>query len=185
MKSYVFLATGFEEIEAVTPVDVLRRAGMEVITVSVSENRNVTGAHGVTYVADVLMSETDFSDAQWLILPGGLPGATNLYDTPALRELLVKHAAAGGHVAAICASPAVVLAPLGLLDGKAATAYPGFEDALKAHGADARQAQAVVADNIITGNGPASSLPFALAIVAATCGEEKAREVAAGMLYSL
>ncbi len=181
--SYIFLAEGFEEIEAITIVDVLRRAGMPVKTVSITPLDNVRGAHGVEVTADVRFADTDFSDAEWLICPGGLPGSTNLADYAPLCELL-KHHRRG--VAAICAAPAVVLAPLGLLQGKEATGYPGFEEALVLGGASVRKGAAVVAlDDVITAAGPATATPFALAIVASSLGTGIAREIASGMLLPL
>lgn len=181
-RSFIFLATGFEEIEAVATIDVLRRAGMEVTVVSISKDRVVTGAHGITVAADVVMAGADFSDADWLICPGGLPGAKHLADNEALTSLLKKHYSAGGRVAAICASPGMVLAPNGIVTGRQATAYPGFEEALKAGGATPTGTRVAVDGNVITGNGPSSTIPFALAIVKATLGEAKAKEVADGML---
>ena len=131
-ESYVFLADGFEEVEALTPVDVLRRAGMPVKTVSITSSLLVTGAHGVTVTADLIFNSTLFKDPAWLILPGGMPGASNLYDFDPLHGLLKnqfesKH----GKIAAICASPAVVLGQMGLLKGREATCYPGFEDMMR------------------------------------------------------
>lgn len=117
-KSFVFLATGFEEIEALATVDVLRRAGIEVTVVSIYKDRMVTGAHGITVAADVVMAGADFSDCDWLICPGGMPGSEHLAKFEPLTELLKQHNANGGRIAAICAAPAVVLAPLGILDGK-------------------------------------------------------------------
>lgn len=181
-RSYIFLATGFEEIEALGTVDILRRAGMEVIVVSISKDRMVTGAHGITVAADVVMAGCDFSDADWLICPGGLPGAEHLSKDEALTTLLIRHNEAGRHVAAICASPGMVLAPLGILKGRNATAYPGFEKALEMGGAKPTGQRVEVAGNVITGNGPSSTIPFALAIVAATLGDAKAKEVANAML---
>lgn len=182
-KSYLFLAEGFEEIEALATVDIMRRAGMDVATVSVSDSLAVAGAHGITVVADTTLAEVgDFAEAEWLICPGGMPGATNLVGCHPLCAVLRAHAAAGGRLAAICASPAVVLAPLGLLNGKRATCYPGFEEACVAAGAD-MQSQAVVIDgNTITGNGPAAATPFALAIVRHSLGAAAAQQVASGML---
>ena len=116
--SYIFLATGFEEIEALTTVDIMRRAGMHVLTVSIEDTPQVAGAHGIPVVADTCISDIDFSQAEWLILPGGMPGATNLAACAPLCDALKAHAAKGGKIAAICASPAVVLAPLGLLAKK-------------------------------------------------------------------
>lgn len=181
-KSYIFLAEGFEEIEALATVDILRRAGMDVATVAIGPSLAVSGAHGVSVNADLAFDQADFSDAAWLICPGGMPGAANLVQCESLCALLQAHAVAGGRLAAICASPAVVFAPLGLLQGKRATCYPGFEPACIEAGAD-MQAQAVVVDgDTITGQGPAAAIPFALAIVRHTLGAAASQQVAAGML---
>ncbi len=177
-KSFVFLADGFEEIEAMATVDVLRRAGMDVITVSVNEGVLVTGSHGIAVNADVTVGMADCFDADWLILPGGLPGATNLASCHRVKELLHAQESRGGGIAAICASPAVVLAPIGLLAGHKATCYPGCEvDGLTFTGAGVE-----VSGNIVTGKGPGLTLEFALAIVERSLGREKADEVASGLL---
>ena len=181
-RSYLFLATGFEEIEALGTADILRRAGMDITLVSIHKERMVTGAHGITVAADVVMDGADFSDADWLICPGGLPGAEHLSKCEALTSLLVSHYNNGGNVAAICASPGMVLAPLGLLNGKKATGYPGFEDAITASGATATGAAVEQDGRIITGNGPSATFKFALTIAAATVGRGKAQAVADGML---
>jgi 4-methyl-5(b-hydroxyethyl)-thiazole monophosphate biosynthesis len=181
-RSFVFLATGFEEIEAITVIDVLRRAGMDVNTVSISDKLQVTGAHGVTLVADSLFAETDFKDAEWLILPGGLPGATNLHQSDPLNKLLKAHAVKG-KIAAICASPAVVLAPTGIIKGKEITVYPGFEKDCQAAGATTRDVPVIADGNLVTANGPSSSLRFALQIVSKSKGDQTAREIGSGMLY--
>ena len=110
--SYLLLADGFEEIEALSVVDIMRRAEMEVLTVSITDSKTVTGAHGIPVIADVTFAEVDCSAAEWLILPGGMPGALNLAAKSELRELLKAQNIKGGKIAAICASPAVVLAPL-------------------------------------------------------------------------
>lgn len=178
--SYLFLATGFEDMEAIATIDILRRAGIEVKSVSITDTKEVTSAHGITITADVLFDETDFSDAIWLILPGGLPGATNLAACKPLTTLLTEHNRAGRNIAAICASPAVVLAPLGILDGREAVCYPGFEG--KMPNAKKGFTPVVTDGNIITANGPASAVLFALSIVAKTKGEEIAHEVAEGLL---
>lgn len=180
-RSFVFLAEGFEEMEAIIPVDVLRRAGMDVKTVSITDRHQVTGAHGVTVTADLTFKQADFDGAEWLIIPGGLPGAENLHAFGALNDLLKVHAGKG-KIAAICASPALVLAPLGLLEDKEATGYPGTEDGLKAGGAIVKDERVVALDNIITANGPASALRFALAIVANSLGAQTALEVGSAML---
>lgn len=180
--SFVFLAPGFEEIEAVAPVDIMRRAGLDVKTVSITDDHTVTGAHGIPVKADLTFKEASFADSLWLICPGGLPGATNLHDFNALNDLLKVHAMNGGKIAAICASPAVVLAPLGLLDGLTATAYPGFEEAIAKGGAQYKDEHVVSHQNMITGQGPAAAFQFGLAIVANTLGLQQATDVAKGML---
>lgn len=181
MESFVFLAEGFEEIEALTAIDVMRRGGLDVKTVSITSALQVKGAHGVTVNADVLFDNTLFTHAAWLVLPGGMPGATNLYDFAPLQGLLRKQAAEGdGHIAAICAAPAVVLGQLGLLKGVKATCYPGFEEMLE--GAEVVDAPIVADGRFVLGNGPANALIWALEIVKTACGEAKAAEVASGML---
>lgn len=181
-KNYIFLADGFEELEALSVVDVLRRAGMDITMVSINDTPFVTGAHGVAFQADAPLTEVSLNNADWLICPGGMPGATNLYECEALGNALCAHAADGGHIAAICAAPAVVLAQLGLLNGKKATCYPGFEDLCKAHGAKMQDSAVMVDGNIVTANGPATALRFALTIVEQALGEAKMKEVASGML---
>lgn len=182
--SYLFLAPGFEEIEALTPVDVLRRSGMTVKTVSITNSREVVGAHGVTVKADALFGELSYDDAQWLILPGGMPGASNLAEFQPLNSLLTAHARRGGDIAAICAAPAVVLAPLGILDNRPATCYPGFDAQLGA--ADYTHGCIAIADNgkhhIVTANGPATALAFALTIVELTLGRDASVQTGAAML---
>lgn len=178
--SYVFLAAGFEEIEAITVVDVMRRAGMDVKTVSITEHHNVTGAHGITLTADLLYDKVDFITPEWLIIPGGMPGAENLSKFAPLNSLLINQAQSG-KIAAICAAPAVVLAPLGILKGKEATCYPGFESRMP--DAVHRDAPVIALNNIITANGPSAALRFALAIVANSMGESVAQEVGSGMLF--
>lgn len=180
-EAFVFLAEGFEEIEALSVIDVLRRGGMNVKTVSITQSLQVKGTHGVTVTADVLFDNTMFSNPEWLILPGGMPGATNLYEFAPLQGLLRRQAESGhGKIGAICASPAVVLGQLGLLKGKLATCYPGFESLLE--GAKFKNDPVVVDGNIITGNGPANAAAWALAILKHSEGELKAEEVASGML---
>ena len=180
-RSFLFLAEGFEEIEALTVVDVMRRAGMDIKMVSITDDLTVPGAHGITVTANVLYKDVEFDEPEWLILPGGMPGASNLAAFNPLNELLKKQTSEGRKVAAICAAPAVVLAPLGILDGKKATCYPGFEqDCAKAEMSAAR---VVALDKLITANGPSSALPFALAIVANSMGDSQAIAVADAMLY--
>ena len=180
-RSFVFLANGFEEVEALTCVDVMRRAGMDVVTVSINPSEEVRGAHCVTVVADSLYEDNDYSNAEWLVLPGGMPGATNLAAHEALCGELEAQVERGGRVSAICASPAVVLAPLGLLDGRRAVCYPGME--VPAEDITWVTGQPAVVDgNVVTGRGPAAAAAFALAMVEQSMGRDVADQVAAGML---
>ena len=181
-QSFVFLAEGFEDVEAITVIDLIRRAGMPVTTVSISASLQVRSAHGVTMTADCLYDNTLFSDPGWLILPGGLPGADNLYSFAPLHGLLRRQAeSADGRIAAICAAPAVVLGKLGLLEGHDATCYPGFEALMK--GARHLDKPVVVSGKFITGAGPAKAMEWALEIIRLQCGAEKAEEVANGLLF--
>lgn len=180
-ESFLFLAAGFEEVEALTAVDVLRRAGIPVKTVSITSALQVTGAHGITVTADVLFDNTHFSSPEWIILPGGMPGATNLYEFAPLRGLLQRQAESKhGRIAAICAAPAVVLGQLGLISGVKATCYPGFEEQLGE--AEYIDAPVVTDGKFVTGNGPASALEWALTIVKETRGIGEALQIANGML---
>ncbi|MDD7525974.1 MAG: DJ-1/PfpI family protein, partial [Bacteroidaceae bacterium] len=129
MKIYAFLATGFEEVEALGPIDVCRRAGLEVITVSIMDELTVVGAHGVGIVADSMFADNDYSDADMLFLPGGMPGASNLNAHEGLCKIILAHHQAGKALAAICAAP-MVYGNLGLAQGKKMTCYPGFEQYL-------------------------------------------------------
>lgn len=181
-ESYVFLADGFEEIEAIATVDVLRRAGLAVITVSINPTGTVTGANGVTVTADTTIDNVEAGpDTDWLICPGGMPGASNLAQCGKLSDMLLTHYKAGGRIAAICAAPAVVLAPLGILAGRKATCYPGFESMVT--DAEMTGEPVVALDTLVTGNGPGNTIPFALAIAAVTSGTNVAAEVGAGMMY--
>ncbi len=180
-KSYIFLADGFEEIEALAPLDILRRAGMPVITVSISDSLTVTGAHGARVEADALFTDNDMSAAEWLILPGGMPGASNLAACKPLTDLLVAQAARGGKIAAICASPALVLAPLGILNGIDATCYPGMATNSKLIGW--KEDEPVVSTNrVITAHGPGASMLFGLTIAAISTGQTHAHEIGEAMM---
>lgn len=180
-RSFLFLAPGFEEIEALTVVDVMRRAGMDIKTVSVISDMMVTGAHGIPVKADLLYSQTKFDNVEWLIIPGGLPGTTNLAAYAPLCTLLKEHHAKKGKIAAICAAPAMMLGPLGIIDGRECTGYPGTQKL--SDKAQWRDAPVIALDTLITGNGPASAMRFALAIVANSMGEPAAQEIGSGMLY--
>lgn len=180
-ESFLFLADGFEEMEAINCVDVLRRAGMPVRTVSISSSLQVTGANGVKVTADLLFDNVTFADPAWLILPGGMPGATNLYEFSPLRGLLRKQAESpSGRIAAICASPGVVLGQMGLLEGEKATCYPGFEGYLQ--GAEYVDVPVVVSGKFVLANGPGNAVRWALAIVAEEFGEQTARTLGGDLL---
>lgn len=179
MSVFLFLAEGFEEIEAVSTIDILRRGGLEVTTVSISNHPTVTGAHGIQVIADALFDETDFSSGEILILPGGMPGAKNLNEHAGLKSLLKHYAANGKYIAAICAAP-LVLGELNVLQGKKAVVYPGYEDCL--HGATILEENVVKDDNIITGRGPGAVVDFALTLVAELRGQAQATDVAEKML---
>ncbi len=171
---YLFLAEGFEEIEALTPVDVLRRAGLEVKTVAVGENKTVKGAHGIEVVADVLESELGNDVPEAIILPGGMPGTTNLEESAIVIDTLMRAMINDSLVCAICAAPSI-LGICGYLKNKKATCYPGFEQYLD--GATFTDERVVRDGSIITAKGMGCASEFALCIVEALLGKEKADEV--------
>ena len=176
---FVFLAEGFEEIEALTPVDVLRRAGLSVQTVSVMDEQIVAGAHGVPVLADKMFAEINPEDAEMILLPGGLPGATNLDAHEGLGQMIQDFAKEEKPFAAICAAP-LVFGNRGLLQGKKATCYPGFETYLQ--GAEYTAALVEKDGNFITGKGPGAAMEFAFAIVEKYCGIDKVNELKQGMM---
>jgi protein deglycase len=180
-KVYIFLADGYEEIEGLTVVDLLRRAGIEIVMVSITGDIDVTGSHRITSKADALFENIDFSDAEMLVLPGGMPGTRNLDAHGGLNLLLKNFAAEGKKLAAICAAPSV-LGSKGLLIGKKATCYPGYEEAL----IGARViSNAVVEDgNIITSKGMGTTIDFSLAIIKNIVGEAEASKIAKAIQYS-
>jgi 4-methyl-5(b-hydroxyethyl)-thiazole monophosphate biosynthesis len=185
-KALVFLAEGFEEVEAVTPVDYLRRAGIEVTTASITSSKTVKGARGVPVVADTLLEElakkNALSAGEWdaVFIPGGMPGASNLAACPAVGKLFREMAEAGKIFAAICASPAVVLAPLGLLDGKNFTCFPGLEANVK--GGRHSVEKVVVDGSLITSRGPGTAAAFALALIEKLEGSDAAKKIAGDAL---
>ena len=168
--NYIFLDNGFEEIEAITTIDLLRRADIPVTTVSVTGNPMVLGAHDIAVEADGLIADIDFSDADMLIIPGG---ATHLERCVALCELLQEHNAKDKLIAAICAAPSV-LGRLGLLEGKQATCYPGFESFL---GDSYVDGLVVESKNIITAKGPGLSADFAFCLIEKLAGADVADRV--------
>jgi 4-methyl-5(b-hydroxyethyl)-thiazole monophosphate biosynthesis len=175
---YLFLADGFEEIEALTPVDVLRRAGVEVTTVGVTGKR-VVGAHGVALEADVSPEEaealTDGAEIEMIVLPGGMPGAENLDKSPLVDTFIKKALDADAYLAAICAAP-MVYGKRGLLKERDATCYPGFEKYLE--GAHYYEASVVVDGNFVTSDGMGSALDFALQLTALLKGDDVSERIA-------
>lgn len=178
-KVIVCLADGFEEIEAISIVDILRRAEIHTVTVSVSDSKQVTGAHNVQVAADELFNAVDFSDSDMIVLPGGMPGAQNLNSHKELREKIAEFNEKGKFLGAICAAP-LVFGELGILENRRATCYPGFGSFLK----QARLSDdAVVEDkNIITGNGPGAAFDFGLKLVEKLRGKEVAAITAKKMM---
>ena len=168
-KIYLFLADGFETVEALAPVDVMRRAGSEVVTVSIMKRKEVLSAQNVTVLADALFEEVCYNDADALVLPGGGVGTDNLSAHEALRSQLATAHANGKLVAAICAAP-MVFGRMGILKGKKATCYPGCESDL--FGAEYTATDVEQDGNIITACGPGVSFDFGFAIVERLCGSE-------------
>lgn len=177
---YVFLANGFEEIEALATVDVLRRCGLDVKLTAVGDDIRVKGAHQMEVTADTHINEIEPATGDALVLPGGMPGSLNLLKCERLRELLVAHNGHNGLIAAICAAP-MVLGDLGLLEGRKATCYPSFEKYL--HGATPLTEMVVKDGHFITGKGPAAAVDFGCAIAENFVGGQAVTEVRQGMLF--
>lgn len=177
----VFLADGFEEIEGLTVVDILRRAGVQVETVSVNGSNTIHGAHQIEVKADRIFEEMDFANVDMLVLPGGMPGTLHLQEHEELGKLLKTYDENNKYVAAICAAPSV-LGGLGILDGHKACCYPSFEERLG--NAEVVFEQVVEDDNIITSRGMGTAIPFALRLTEVLCGVEKAEEVKKAILFS-
>jgi 4-methyl-5(b-hydroxyethyl)-thiazole monophosphate biosynthesis len=178
-KIAVHLADGFEEIEAISILDVLRRADLEVFAVSVTGNMEVTGAHQIKLHADKLFEQVDYNDIDILVLPGGMPGAANLDSHAGLKTVIGKFNAENRILAAICAAP-LVYGNMGILEGKQVVCYPGFEKYLK--GAEVISAPVAESGNFITGRGPGAAIRFALKIVEKAVSIEKAEQLARQML---
>ncbi len=174
------LADGFEEIEATTNIDVLRRAGVEVITAAL-EDLQVRGDHGIIIEADKNIEEINAQNFDGIVLPGGMPGAANLRDDQRVRRLVQKLNEQKKLVAAICAAP-IVLEEAGVLAERPATSYPGFEEQLPS--CVYQQDRVVVDKNLVTGRGPGVAVEFAIKLVEYLVGQEKAEELKAGMLVN-
>lgn len=179
-RALVTIATSTEEIEAISVIDVLRRAGIDVVVASIETDLAVTMSRGVKVVADKLISECATEAWDAVVIPGGMPGSTRLSESPAVTSILAAQSQKGGIIAAICAAPAVVLNKHGLLDRcSKATCHPGFFANLGDKGVEDR---VVVDGNVITSRGPGTAMEFALTIVRVLCGEEKAKSVAGPMV---
>lgn len=176
----IFMADGCEEIEALTVVDIARRAGIETAMISVTGKKEVKSSHNVTFQTDIPADFVDYGMFDGIVLPGGMPGTINLGADAYVQKTISDYAAEGKLVAAICAAPSV-LGLAGLLQGRNATCYPGFEDKLL--GAAVVEKPVVRDGNIITSRGMGTAIPFALEIVAYLLGEEKAAEIQKSIIY--
>lgn len=179
-KTAIFLADGYEEIEALAVVDIFRRAGIEMDMVSISDELLTNGSHKIQVMADKLLKDANFNEYDMLVLPGGLRGMQNLEACSILMSQIDAFYENDKYVAAICASPSI-FGRRGILNGKQATAYPGFEDELK--GANVVDAGAVRNGNVITGRSMGSAVEFGLLLVETLLGKEKAEEIATQIVY--
>lgn len=180
---YLFLANGFEEIEALTPVDVLRRVNVEVLTVSINgDSKKVMGAHGIEVTADLTLNEYKEDTAEMLILPGGSEGTKNLEENPRIREILLSAAQRGLYIAAICAAP-TILAKMGLLEKEKATCYPSLASVLIDNGVKYKNDKVVCSSRFITSMGAGTSGEFAFTLVEKLLSKSKASEIRLTMVY--
>lgn len=180
--TFVMLGTGFDEIEAIAPVDVMRRAGMEVYTVSMTENRLVRGATGNNIIADMTVADLNPSQIDWLVFPGADKGEAAVNLDKELQNIVTAHWKNGGKIAAICAAPALVLGPLGIISGTPATGYPFLKVEFEKNGGTYSEDNVVVTDRLITSKGPGTTLEFALAIVRKAKGEATEKALREGMV---
>jgi len=178
MKVYVHFADGFEEIEAITVLDVLRRAGIDAQSVSVTGNLLVMGAHSIPIKADALFDDAAYEDCDMIVLPGGMPGSTGLWKHQGLAEKIRNFSAQGKWLAAICAAP-MVFGQMGLLKGRKAICYPGFEDKLL--GAKIGKHNVEIDGKIITSKGPGTAMEFALTLVEVLQNKEAVKNLRESM----
>lgn len=176
----IFFAEGYEEIEALTVVDMCRRAGINIQMVSVTGERKVTGSHKIGVEMDMLFDEVDFDVLDMIVLPGGMPGTRNLEAHTGLMACVEAFNREGRGIAAICAAPSI-LGHKGLLKGRKACSYPGFEKDLE--GAEVVFDSVAVSEHVITSRGMGCAIDFSLAIIGKLCGEEKAQELAKAIIY--
>ncbi len=177
---YVFLADGFEEVEGLTVVDLLRRAGIQVTTVSITDQKEVTTSHGISLKTDTLFEENNYEEADCLVLPGGMPGTVNLGACLPLTELLKKHYKKERKIAAICAAP-TVLSKLGFLKERKATSYPGCMKDLDCR--ELSEEKVVVDGNITTSRGVGTAIDFGLSLIGQLLSPEKARDIADSIVF--
>lgn len=176
----IFFGTGYEEIEALTVVDLCRRAGIDISMVSINKEKWMTGSHGIKVEMDQYFEEVDFSLLDMIVLPGGMPGTKNLEAHEGLMEQVDAFYNAGKYIAAICAAPSI-FGHRGILKGRKACCYPGFEEALE--GAEVSYETVCVSDHVITSRGMGCAIDFSLAIIAQLCGSEAAEEKAKSIIY--
>ena len=176
----IFIADGCEEVEALTVVDIVRRAKLEIDMISINGTKQVTSSRNVTFMTDTTKEEADFSAYDGIILPGGMPGTMHLLENETVNAVIRKFAEEGKMVAAICAAPSV-LGAAGLLEGKHATCHPGFEEKLT--GATTSEDEVVVDGNIITSRGMGTAIPFAFEIVRYFTDDETVEHVRQGLVY--
>jgi 4-methyl-5(b-hydroxyethyl)-thiazole monophosphate biosynthesis len=185
MKAFVFLAEGFEEVEAVTPVDYLRRAGIDAVTVSITKERTVLGAHKIPVEADTVIGKIKPGEADCIVLPGGMPGTTYLAASPELDAIIRAFDADKKTIAAICAAPALVLAGKGILDGRSFTCYPGMEANVSCgpNGCPEWHGEPVVVDgHLITSRGAGTAGLFAIKIIETLLGKDSAEKIAGSVV---
>lgn len=178
----IFLADGFEEIEGLTVVDILRRAGVEVTMISIMGRKEIHGAHEITVLADKLYEEAAFAELDGVVLPGGMPGTTNLGAHAGVKEQISAFVAGGKLVAAICAAPSV-LGENGILKGKKAVCYPSFEEKLL--GAEVTFDEVAVDGNVITSRGMGTAIPFALALTEYLVDAATAEKLSDSIIYKM
>lgn len=180
VKAGIFFANGFEECEGLLIVDLFRRAGIEMQTISIAGERAVTSSHNVTVMTDLLFGEACFGEMDIIILPGGMPGTTNLGNHQGVKEVVSDFYQQGKRIAAICAAPSV-FGQLGLLKGKKATCYPSFEEQLE--GAIVTGEPVVVDGNITTGSGLGAAIPFALELISQLIDPNTAERIKTAIKY--
>ena len=176
----VFFANGYEEIEALTVVDLTRRAGIKTWMVSITEEKVVTGSHGISVTMDKTLSDVKFEEVDMIVLPGGMPGTINLEACEPLMEKVKEFDKAGKYISAICAAP-TVFGHLGLLEGKKACCYPSMEEGLV--GAEVSYETTATADHILTSRGMGTAIDFGLQIIARFQGQEASDDMAKKIVY--